>query len=925
MKLYHLCFTLLLPFFVAGQTIPYQLDYLDVNPDKQGADILELSAIGSRIYWGTEGDVNYLSTGSAESTFSFQGGVGLRDGIEPLGHIGNLYYFHYRDSNDRGYNIVVNAIVPIPEVLELPLLEDEKWTHTAPVMANEKLYAVRERNDRSTRSHIVQLIETDLATEASTIVVADTVTYSNYPVTKSMVADGDLVYYTRPQAGGVGPASYNASTAVVTDLGTFPSPAYLNYERVGNYTLLRYRQQGNYYGDTYFLTPTGTGDQIPGGILRDQSVALTDALVSVDTNGALLAYYYADGSSALLADLGTEDNDNPRLFQLTDDELLFYQLSSGGAWTVARTDGTTAGTRSTATLPNTSTSGPAQTVRLGAYVALSSTNQPVYIYDPRNDDLQEVAANFNLVGPNPPLASLGDRLYFAAIAPGRGEQLHYLTIDNQRTLSGTAFTDENGNGVQDTDETGIANLMITVEGTDGKNFLTTDSAGHYALAVLDGETYTVTAYQPDCYVRTTAADSYTVTVPTDPHQAIDFGYALQDGAADLTLYFSAGRVRCNTKAPFWITVRNDGCLPLAGTATVKLQDNVSFVSVNRDSVMLTDSTITFTFDTLQPGELYHNAMKLQMPSEDFAGDTIVLAGTAGASFQEGIAVTDTVNFETILRCAVDPNDKAVFPFRADSTHSNYTQAGETLRYTIRFENMGNDTAFAVRIEDQLSEHLDGTTLRPIEASHPYELKLSDQGLLTVNFPGIELVDSSVDAAASQGFVVFEIQPMAELPEMTRIENTAGIFFDFNRPVITNTVVSTIVSDLDKDDDGVYFWEDCDDNDASISPFAKEIPENDVDENCDGIIEKTVSTIQVLSGTLEVYPNPAGRWLQLRYSQSAALRATLVDATGRQLLTTSFTGELQLAVDRYPAGVYLLRVEDPATGEAGQRRIVLRGH
>ena len=930
MKLYLLALPLLLPFFVGAQTIPYQLDFLDVNPDDPGTKILELAPIGSRIYWATEGDVNYLSNGSAESTFSFQGGVGLRDGIVLLGNVGDTYYFHYATDEER-YNIVVDAIVPVPELLEFPLLEDPKYHHTTPVLLNGKLYALRYQDVGEHDPQIVQLIASDPATEQSQIVVSDTINNSDYPDTTNLVTDGNLVYFAHGQGDKVGPATYDPATGKVNDLGEREGERALTFERVDDYTIVRYSSYSihDLYPTLEFVTPAAIGPELQASLVVDHSAALPFALIGVDTAGGVFAVNYTTGQAEILAMTGIDDkNAQPQPFRLDDNEVVFYRRTAQGNWKIARTDGTPAGTRDAATLPEYGTRPDlfgTQTVRLGNYLALTSAYNPVYLFDPRNDDLQEVAADFNLVGPNPPLATIGNRLYFAARVDGRGEQLHYLIIDDQRTLHGTAFTDENENGTQDADEPGIANLLVTIEGPETKEFLTTDDDGNYALAVLDGETYTVTAHQPDCYARTTAADSYTITVPTDDYEDIDFGYVLEDGAADLTLYFNAGRVRCNTKAPFWITVRNDGCLPLAGTATVRLPDNVSFVSVARDSVTLTDNTITFTFDTLQPGEAYHNSMELRMPNEDFAGDTILLGGAAGASFAGEATVTDSVDYSTVLRCAVDPNDKSVLPFRPDATHSNYTQADETLRYHIRFENMGNDTAFAVRIEDQLSEHLDWTTLLPIHASHPYEFTLSADGLLTVNFPGIELVDTSVSATASQGFVVFDIEPKEGLPDFTRIENTAGIFFDFNRPVITHTVVSTIVEDLDKDGDGTYFWMDCDDNDASIFPGAKEIADNDVDENCDGIMEKTTSTTTaVLDGTLQVYPNPAGRWLQLRYSQSTTLRAHLIDATGRQLLSTPFTGELQLAVGTYPAGVYLLRVEDPATGQTGQHRIVLRG-
>jgi uncharacterized repeat protein (TIGR01451 family) len=139
----------------------------------------------------------------------------------------------------------------------------------------------------------------------------------------------------------------------------------------------------------------------------------------------------------------------------------------------------------------------------------------------------------------------------------------------------------------------------------------------------------------------------------------------------------------------------------------------------------------------------------------------------------------------------DPNDKLVLP--AGVTAAHYTAFGQELAYTVRFQNTGNDYAYRVVVVDTLSDQLDLSTLRVVGASHPYQYTVSGKGrpVLTFTFDNINLPDSTRDQAGSNGLVKFTIKPLKDLPEKTRIENFADIFFDYNLPVRTNTVRNTL--------------------------------------------------------------------------------------------------------------------------------------
>lgn len=139
--------------------------------------------------------------------------------------------------------------------------------------------------------------------------------------------------------------------------------------------------------------------------------------------------------------------------------------------------------------------------------------------------------------------------------------------------------------------------------------------------------------------------------------------------------------------------------------------------------------------------------------------------------------------------AFDPNDKQGFPKGYGNEH--FITATTNLEYLIRFQNTGTDTAFTVVIRDELSPYLDIHSIRPGASSHLYDFKITGERTLEFSFEDIMLPDSNVNEAASHGFISFNIRQIPNNPNGTLIENTAGIYFDFNPPVITNTTKHTI--------------------------------------------------------------------------------------------------------------------------------------
>lgn len=186
-----------------------------------------------------------------------------------------------------------------------------------------------------------------------------------------------------------------------------------------------------------------------------------------------------------------------------------------------------------------------------------------------------------------------------------------------------------------------------------------------------------------------------------------------------------------------------------------------------------------------------------MPSAHLEACGVNNSGDISTGFVVQYSQNDA-NFNVDILCrevvaAYDPNQKEASPVGYQTPH--YIEENTLIDYTIQFQNTGTDTARKVVLQDLLSPHLNPATFQAGASSHPYEVKMEGQGMLIFTFDNIMLPDSNINEPASHGFVQFKIAQQVDLPVGTVIENTASIFFDYNPPIVTNTVYHTIGKDF----------------------------------------------------------------------------------------------------------------------------------
>lgn len=243
-----------------------------------------------------------------------------------------------------------------------------------------------------------------------------------------------------------------------------------------------------------------------------------------------------------------------------------------------------------------------------------------------------------------------------------------------------------------------------------------------------------------------------------------------------------------------------------GAALPTQQD---FIIIEDDMVMRFGNTtplgVEETYEVAVPaeGSTYRLQMQ-QVPGHPWSrkpGVTIENCGqnpiggtnTGFVTMYEPDDAADFLDVECVeVRGSYDPNDKEAFPKGVCASH--FIDNDTEIEYKIRFQNVGNDTAFKVVIKDTLSEFLDPATIEVGVASHPFTWTLSGPGILTFTFDNINLVDKQTNEADSHGFVKYRIAQKPGNAVDTQIKNKAAIYFDFNAPIITNTVEHLVGED-----------------------------------------------------------------------------------------------------------------------------------
>lgn len=367
----------------------------------------------------------------------------------------------------------------------------------------------------------------------------------------------------------------------------------------------------------------------------------------------------------------------------------------------------------------------------------------------------------------------------------------FLTIEEDPANACTirTFFDANGNGVFDTGEKLKNKKKVQI--TENNSSHKTDTTGEFTVYLDDG-TYNFTADDMKHWELGTAtsANITTDTIIYIPLEKTSTGY-------DLDVTTGSTICRRGFTKETTLTVNNNGSNE-AFNCEVKViyPAEKDFVSADIAPTTISGDTVIWDIGTMDGGDEFTVRIIDSVNLVGSIGDTLVLESEVSANGTDLELDDNSYSEPEEIVGAVDPNDILVWP-RGDGS-DGYIEADQELTYRIRFQNVGTYMATYVHLRDKLPKNLDWSTFKAVESSHEtHTIQVSEEGELYVYYKDINLIDSTTNEALSHGYFEFRIMPKEGIEAGEKIKNKAEISFDYEDPIITNTVVNTIKLEKEK--------------------------------------------------------------------------------------------------------------------------------
>lgn len=443
------------------------------------------------------------------------------------------------------------------------------------------------------------------------------------------------------------------------------------------------------------------------------------------------------------------------------------------------------------------------------------------------------------------------------------------------TLSGAILYDEDNNGC-DTNDLPVTGFMIEVN-NGMNNYTTFASNGSYLIGTSDPNLTVSIINLPEYFTATPASE--TVNFNSGDDAIVDFCISNTSTVEDLNItLLPLTDARPGFDAEYEVVVANMGTQTVTNAnVTFSFDSTVqNYISATLTPTATTAGNVSFSITNLAPlsSETFTVTMNTFTPPTVNGGDILNFTAAVTPVANDMTPEDNTFSFSQTVVNSFDPNDKEVL----QGSQITIDEADKYLDYIIRFQNTGTASAINVRILDTLDAKLDWDTFMPVSASHDYHIEITNGNKVEFLFDGINLPDETSNEPGSHGFVAFKIKPKSNVQIGDIIYGDARIYFDYNLPIVTNTVSTEIMAPL------------------------------------------ATQAFTPLEDKVRMYPNPANDNLNINLANGITLSSvTIYNIQGQAI--AAFTGEqTNVNISKLTSGIYLVKI---ATNEGVVNRQLIK--
>ena len=393
----------------------------------------------------------------------------------------------------------------------------------------------------------------------------------------------------------------------------------------------------------------------------------------------------------------------------------------------------------------------------------------------------------------------------------------------------------------------------------------TNYLGNYALLIPNTGSYTTTATSnlsanfsstPDSIVTNSSGENI-------DYNTTQFCISSSTNYSDLRVnLFNVNQAIPGFAATYRLYYQNLGSTNLNGTIVLNYDSSkLSSLNATPTEDVATVNTLTWNYTNLLPFETrYIELSSLVLPPPAVAsGDINTLTLTGNPIATDSNPANNTFVLNQTVFSSFDPNDKSVL----EGPTITASQATGYLNYVTRFQNTGTANATTVVVKEMLDPDLDWSTFEPIDASHPYTIQIRNGNDLTYTFSNIALPHESANEPASHGWLAYRIKPKSTFALGDIVNSNSNIYFDFNPPILTNTVHTQLV---------------------------------------------VLATSDFIKSNFVVYPNPAHDFINIENKNNLDASYEITDGNGKLLQKSAVENSRTIDISKFQDGFYFLTLK-----------------